>query len=103
MQIGTRMSYACITADVCRQIRVVLVRRGVGCGGWRGSPRTSAIVWGAYMVELWGASDWLKNDKKQLKVNQSRQTRGYLRALFGQKQVQCALDQREGSYGALLT
>ena len=24
------------------------------------------------------ASDWLKNDKKQLKVNQSRQTRVYL-------------------------
>ena len=33
---------------------------------------------GGHRVELWRASDWLKNDKKQLKVKQSRQTRVYL-------------------------
>ena len=26
---------------------VLLVWRDVGCGGWRGSPRASAIAWGA--------------------------------------------------------
>ena len=78
VQIGIRMSYLCISAEMCRQIRVLsLVWRGVGCGGWRGSPLASAFVWVAW-GELWKASDGLKNDKKQLKVKQSRQTRVYL-------------------------
>ena len=34
--------------------------------------------YGGHGMELWRATDWLKNDKKQLKVKQSRQTRVYL-------------------------
>ena len=57
---------------------LLLVWRGVGCAGWRGSLRTSAFSYGGHRVKLWRASHWLKNDKKQLKVKQSRQTRVYL-------------------------
>ena len=32
---------------------LLVLWRGVGCGGWRGSPRTAALEWGAYKVELW--------------------------------------------------
>ena len=49
----------------------------MGCGGWRGSPLASAFVWVAW-GELWKASDGLKNDKKQLKVKQSRQIQVYM-------------------------
>ena len=66
-------------------MRVLLVWCGVGCGGCRGSPRTSAFVWG-HRAELWRASDWLKNDKKKLKVKQSGRTRvclGYIRPKTG--------------------
>ena len=34
--------------------------------------------YGGHRVELWRASDWLQNDKKQLKVKQSRQSQMYL-------------------------
>ena len=34
--------------------------------------------YGGNRVEPWRASDWLKNDEKQLKAKQSRQTRVYL-------------------------
>ena len=34
VQISIRMSNLCISAEVCRQIRVLLVWRGVGCGVW---------------------------------------------------------------------
>ena len=40
---------------------------------------------------------WLQNDKKQLKVKQSRQTRVCLRFIL-LKQVQNALDQWQGSW-----
>ena len=33
--------------------------------------------YGGHMVEIWRTSDWLKNDKKQLNVKQSRHTRVY--------------------------
>ena len=45
-----------VSAEVRRLLRVLLVWRGVGCLGLRGSPSTSAFVW--------GGSDLLKNDKK---------------------------------------
>ena len=46
--VSVLVSYLCILAEVYRQIRMLLlVWRGVGCGGWRGSPRASAFVWGA--------------------------------------------------------
>ena len=63
-----------------RQIRVLLVWRGVGCGGWRGvSPlRRHSYTGRGHRVELWRISDWPRNDKKQLKVKQSRQTRVFL-------------------------
>ena len=41
-----------------------------------------------HRVELWRIADRLKNDKKQLKVKQSRQTRVYL-GFIRQKQAQC--------------
>ena len=74
-KVGIRMSYLCVSAEVRRQIRVLLVWRGAGCGGGLPVRRHSH---GGHRVELWRAFDWLKNDKKQLKVNQSRQTRVYL-------------------------
>ena len=51
------------------------VGRGVGCGveGGGGLP-VRRHSYGGHRVELWRASDWLKNEKKQLKVKQSRQT-----------------------------
>ena len=86
-----------------RQIRVLLVWRGVGCGGWRGvSPlRRHSYTGRGHRVELWRISDWPRNDKKQLKVKQSRQTRVCLRFIL-QKQAQCVLDQWQGSWGAFL-
>ena len=84
VQIGIRMSYLCISAEVCRQIRVLwLVWRGVGCGGWRGSPRTSVFSYGSIG---WNYEGPLKNDKKQLKVKHSSQTRvclGFIRPKTG--------------------
>ena len=47
VQIGIHTSYLCISAEVCRQIRVLLlVWRRVRCAGWRGSPLTSAFSYG---------------------------------------------------------
>ena len=64
VQISIRMSNLCISAEVCRQMRVLLlVWRGLGCAGWTGSPRTSAFSCRGQRVELW-RSHWLKNDKK---------------------------------------
>ena len=60
-----------------RQIRVLLVWLGVGCGGWRGLPVRRHSYRG-HRVELCRISDWLKNDIKQLKVKRNRQTRVYL-------------------------
>ena len=77
VQLGIHVSYVCISVEVCRQIRVLLVWRGwvVKSGGGPLVPRHS---YGGHRVELWRASDWLKNDKKRLKIKQSRQTRVYL-------------------------
>ena len=44
-------------------------------GGDHPVPRYS---YGGPRVELWRASDWLKNDKKRLKIQESRPTRVYL-------------------------
>ena len=56
------------------------------------SPYVGIRMGGIGWMELWRASDWLRNDKKQLKVKQSRQTQVYLlRCTWGlkrQKQVQ---------------
>ena len=64
--------------------------------------------YGGHRVELWKASDWLKNDKKQLKVKQSAWTNSGVPGLYpGNKnryfEVQCnaLLDQWQGSLGAL--
>ena len=57
---------------MCCSYRVVL---GVGARGGLPVRRHS---YRGHTVELWRASDWLKNDKAQLKVKQSRQTRVYL-------------------------
>ena len=53
--------------------------RGVVCGveGVGGLP-VRRHSYGGHRVELWRASDWLNNDKKQLKVKRSRQTQVYL-------------------------
>ena len=70
VHIDIRISYlsTCISAEVYRQIRVLLVRRGVGCGGWRGLP-VRQHSYGGHRVELWRIADWLNNDKTmQLKV-----------------------------------
>ena len=61
VHVGIRMSYLCISAEVCRQIRVLLVWRRMGGGGGLPVRRHS---YGGHRVELWRASDWLKNDKK---------------------------------------
>ena len=53
--------------------------------GGRGLP-VRRHSYGGHRVELWKASDWLKNDKKQLKVKQSRQSRVHL-GLIRPKQV----------------
>ena len=45
--------------------------------GGRGLP-VRRHSYGGHRVELWKASDWLKNDKKQLKVKQSRQIQVYM-------------------------
>ena len=50
VQISIRMSNLCISAEVCRQIRVLLVWHGVGCGRVEGvSPyigtRMGGIGW----------------------------------------------------------
>ena len=66
------------------------------------SPYVGIRIGGTYRVELWRASDWLKNDKKQFKVRQSKQNRvhpGFIR----HKQVQCALGQWQGTRGAFFT
>ena len=42
------------------------------------SPYVGIRMGGIGWMELWRASDWLRNDKKQLKVKQSRQTQVYL-------------------------
>ena len=76
-----------------------LLWRGVGCGEWSGLP-VRRHSYGGHRVELWRPSDWLKNDKKQLKVKKSRQNRVYL-DFIRPKAGQCALDQRQGSQGAL--
>ena len=47
VQIGMHVSYACISAEVCKQIRMLLVCRGSVCGEWRGSPCASVFVWEA--------------------------------------------------------
>ena len=53
--------------------------RGVGCGMEDGGGLpVRRHSYGGHRVELWRASDRLKNDKKQLKVKQSRQTQVYL-------------------------
>ena len=75
VHIGIRMSYLCISVEVCRQMRVLLVWRGVEGGGGLPVRRHSC---GGHRVELWRASDWLKSDKKQLKVKQRIQTGVYL-------------------------
>ena len=73
----------------------------MGCGRRTGSLYTSAFVWGD-RVELWRASDWLKNDKHQLKVQRADKL-GCTWAVSGQKQVQSDLDQWHGSWGAFFT
>ena len=45
-----------------RQIRVLLVWRGVRCGGWEGLPVRRHSYRGHNRVELWRLADWLKND-----------------------------------------
>ena len=54
-------SYVYISAEVCKQIPVLLVWRGVGYGGWRGLPLRRHSYRG-HRVELWRASDWLKTN-----------------------------------------
>jgi len=97
--IGIRMSYLCISAEVYRQI-YTCVARMPWCGGWRVEGGRGLPVrrhsYGAHTGELCRASDWLKNDKKRLKVKLSRQL-GCIWASSGRKQVQCALDQWQGS------
>ena len=82
VRIGIHMSYlsVCISAEVYRQVRVLLVRRGVVCRVCRVegvSPyvgiRMGGIGWN-YGGPLIGS----KTTKKRLKVKQSRQTRLYL-------------------------
>ena len=53
--------------------------RGVGCGveGEGGLP-LRRYSYGGHRAELWRPSDWLKTTKKQLEVEQSRQTQVYL-------------------------
>ena len=89
-----------------RQIRVLLLWRVVwGVEGGGGLP-VRRHSFGGHRVKLWRASDWLKkqkNDKNQLKVKQSRQTRVCTWAVSGQKQVQSPLDQWQGSWGAFFT
>ena len=75
VHVGIRMSYLCISAEVYRQTRVSLVWRRLEGGGGLPVRRHS---YGGRRVEVWRASDWLQNDKKQLKVKQSRQTQVYL-------------------------
>ena len=75
VHIGIRMLHLCVSA-VCRQVCVLLVCSGVGCGGWRGLPVRRHSY--GHRVELWRAFDSLNNDKKQLKVKQSRRTQVHL-------------------------
>ena len=44
-------------------------------GGGSPVPRHS---YGGHTVDLWRASDWVKNDQKRLEITQSRQARVYL-------------------------
>ena len=75
MKIGVRMPNVRISAEVCRQISVLLVYGVVwGVESGRGLPVRRHSYRGQRM-ELWRASDWLKTTKHQLKVKQSRQTR----------------------------
>ena len=60
-----RMSYICFSAEVCRQIRVLLVWRRVVWGVER--EESLPYVGNSYRghkVEAWRAADWLKNDEK---------------------------------------
>ena len=52
VQIGIHVSYVCISAEACRQIRVLLVWRGVGCEEWRGSPNHAIRAQGGTMDGL---------------------------------------------------
>ena len=79
VKIGVRMSYVRISADVCRHIRVLLVWRGMGCEGWRGPPRTSALVRGGDRVELW--RDRLKKRQKTVE-SQAEQKNSSVSGLY---------------------
>ena len=97
VQIGIHTSYLCISAEVCRQIRVLLlVWRRVRCAGWRGSPLTSAFSYGGQSGTMEGLPISKNRQKKELKVNQSRRTRVYLWASSRRKHVHCALHQWQG-------
>ena len=60
VQIGIGMWYVCISAEVCRQARVLLAWRGVGGGGGLPVRRHS---YGGHRVELWRAFDLVKTTK----------------------------------------
>ena len=79
VKIGVRMSYVCISADLCGQTRVLIVWRGVGCERWRGSPRTSALVRGGDRVELW--RDRLKKRQKTVE-SQAEQKNSSVSGLY---------------------
>ena len=60
---------------------MLLVWRGMGCEGWRGPPRTSALVRGGDRVELWRASDLLKKRQKTVK-SQAEQKNSSVSGLY---------------------
>ena len=77
VKIALHKSYLCISAEVCRQILVLLVWRGVGCGGWKGISPYAGIRMGGIGWNYRGLL-WLAEKGHQLKDKQSRQTRVYL-------------------------
>ena len=74
-----------------------------GVEGGGGLPVRQHSQGGHRVVELWKASDWLKKDKKQLKVKESRQARVYLGFYPAKNKYNALLDQWQGSQGALFT
>ena len=81
--------------DVCCSYDVVW---GVEGGGGL------SVRWhsyGKHRVERWRASDWLRNDKKQLKVTQKGQTRVCTWALSGQKKGTMRLGPMAGLVGCV--
>ena len=90
-----------LRAAAAKQAANTCVARVVWCGMRRmDGLAVRRHSYRGHRMDIWRIFDWLTNDKKQFKVRVDKLACPW--ALFGQKQVRCAVNQWNGSWGMFL-